>query len=208
MAFRVGPKRRHVEYGHVRHVARQFRTLGTDQQLANEQRVPGELRIDARLDPVLRIGAAVEVLREQGLALRMRNEVLKEGFELRLGLFAVAVPPDGVLCQRIDNRVLVLGRATGVMAGLGAERAAVDQRGFLVGQRVLIERRLGQIPMNGCEVFQAEFVGAIGTVPHTSFLHQISPTQAGLFNSRSLDEPSGPHGYRRKYSPSSKNARP
>jgi len=39
------------------------------------------------------------------------------------------------------------------MAGLGAQRAAVNNRGFLIGQRVLVERRLGQVPMDGREIF-------------------------------------------------------
>ena len=69
-------ERRHVDDGHVRHEARKLGAIRTDQELADEQRVPGVFGEDARLDPVLRIGAAVEVLREQRLALRMRQEVL------------------------------------------------------------------------------------------------------------------------------------
>ena len=39
--------------------------FGTDQERADEQRMPGELGEDAGLDPVGRISAAIEVLREQ-----------------------------------------------------------------------------------------------------------------------------------------------
>jgi hypothetical protein len=39
---------------------------------------------------------------------------------------------------------------------------------------MLIERRFGQIPVNGGELFETEFVGAIGAVPHTRFLHAMS----------------------------------
>ena len=79
VALGVGLERRQVDDGHVRHVARQLRALRTDQQLADEQRVPGEFGEDARLDAIFRIGAAIEVLREQRLALRMREEVLVAG---------------------------------------------------------------------------------------------------------------------------------
>ena len=50
--------------------------LGTDQKLADEQRMPGQLGEDPRFYPVFRIGAAVEVLREQLLAAGMRDEVV------------------------------------------------------------------------------------------------------------------------------------
>ena len=135
----VGPERRHVDDGQLRHEARELGALWTDQQLVDEQRVPSELGVDARLDPILRIGAAIEVLREQRLALRVREKIVVEQDELRLRHLPVAVPPDGVFRQRIDNRVLVLRRAAGVMAGLGAERAAGDDRRLAVADRVLIE---------------------------------------------------------------------
>ena len=57
------------------------------------------------------------------------------------------------------------------MAGLGAERAAGDDRRLAGGDGVLVERRLGQIPVDRGEIFEAEFVGAVGAVPHTRFLH-------------------------------------
>ena len=50
------------EDGEIGNVMRQFGALGPDQQRANEHRMPGKLVIDPRLDPVLRVGAAVEVL--------------------------------------------------------------------------------------------------------------------------------------------------
>jgi len=129
--------------------------------------VPGELGVDTRLDAIFRIGAAIEVLREQRLALRMRQEVLVQGLKLLLALLAVAVPPDGVFRQRIDNRMLVLRRAAGVMAGLGAERATGDDRSLAVANRVLVERGFGQVPVNRAEILEAELVGAIGGVAQT-----------------------------------------
>src|SRR5580700_9180015 len=106
--------------------------FGTDQKLTDEQRMPGELGEDAGLDAVLRIGATIEILGEQGLALGMGNEIMEQIVELLFALFAVAVPPHRVLGGRVDDRVFVLGRAAGVMAGCGAERAALNQRAFAV----------------------------------------------------------------------------
>jgi hypothetical protein len=133
--------------------------------------VPGELGVDARLDPVLRIGAAVEILGEQRLALGMRQEVPVHGFELLFGLLPIAVPPHRVLGQRVGDGVLVLRRAAGVMAGLGAERAASDDLGFAVADGVLVERSFGQVPVNRAKVLEAKRIGAASGVAQTGFLH-------------------------------------
>ncbi len=44
--------------------------------------MPGELGIDAGLDPKTRIGAAIEILREQRHAFGMLEKVGVESFEL------------------------------------------------------------------------------------------------------------------------------
>jgi len=91
--------------------------------------------------------------------------------------------------------VLILGASAGVVAGLGAERAAIDQLGFAGADSVLVKRRLGQIPMDFFEVFETEFVGAVGTVPHTRFLHQ-KPSQTGRrLDRQSFNKPEALCGY-------------
>ena len=110
--------------------------------------MPGELGEDARFYLVFRIGAAVEVLGIQCLAARMRDEVLIEQLEIGLGELPVAVPPHGILGQRIDDGVLVLGRAAGMHAGLRAQRAAVDDMAFAIGDGVLVEHGRGVVPMD------------------------------------------------------------
>ena len=55
---------------------RKLGALRPDQQRADEHRMPGELVIDAGLDAVFRIGAAVEILREQRLALGVGDEIV------------------------------------------------------------------------------------------------------------------------------------
>ena len=89
--------------------------------------MPGELGEDAGLDAVLRIGAAIEVLCEKGFALGMGDKIVEQIVELFFALFAVAVPPHRILGRRIDDGMFVLGRAAGVMAGFGAECAALHQ---------------------------------------------------------------------------------
>ena len=148
--------------------------LGTDQQLANEERMPGEFGEDAGLDPVFRVGAAVEVLREEFLAFDMLDEVGEQIIEVFLRHFAVAVPPDRIFGERIDDGMLILWATARVMAGLRAERAARDQRRLARGNRVLVKRRLGEVPAYLGQILEAEFVGTIGAVPHTLLLHANS----------------------------------
>ncbi len=57
------------------------------------------------------------------------------------------------------------------MAGFGAKRAAGDDRRLAVADGKFVERGFGQIPVHAGEVFEAEFVGAVGAVPHTRLLH-------------------------------------
>src|SRR5262249_28612800 len=98
----------------------------TNEQLANEQRVPGILGEYAGLDPVLGICAAIEILREKFLAFRVFEEVGKKIVEVLLRHLAIAIPPDGVFGQRVNDGVLVLRTAAGVVACLRAKRAARD----------------------------------------------------------------------------------
>ena len=109
----------------------------------------------------------------------MRLEVREHVVEVLLALLAVAVPPHGVLGELIDLGVLVLRRAAGVMAGLGAERAARDDRRFAVADRVLIERRLDEVPVNLLEILQAELVGAKSCVTQTGLFHGNPPHAPG-----------------------------
>ena len=176
MALGIGLERRQVDDREFGDEILELRTHRTDQQLTNEQRMPGQLGVDAGFYPVFRVGAAVEILREQGLAARMRDEIVVEQLEVGLGDLAIAVPPDGVLGQRVDDGVLILGRATGMHAGLRADRAALDQRRLPCCDGVLIERRRGQIPMHRAQPLEAEFIGAVGAVPQTRFLHESPST--------------------------------
>ena len=133
--------------------------------------MPGELVIDADLDPIFRIGAAVEVLRVQGLALGVRNEIVEQQLEFLRRQATIFFPPNGLFGLRIDDDELVLGAAAGVNSGLGAEGTALHERALAGGDRFLNKNRIGQIPVDCCELFQAKFVSAVGAVSHTGFLH-------------------------------------
>src|SRR5262249_19401712 len=95
---------------------------------------------------------------------------------IRLAELSVAVPPDRVLGRGVDDGMLVLGRAAGVDAGFRAERPALHDRGFAVGDGVLVKLGRIEIPVHRGEIFEAELVGAVGTVAQTRFLHERPPT--------------------------------
>ena len=198
MTLGVRLERRQIDDGEFGREGGQFSQFRTDQKLADEQRVPGIFGEDADLDAIGRIGAAVEVLREQLLAFAVRAEVGEHRGEVVLRHLAVAFPPQDVMRQIVVDRVLVLRRAAGVMAGEGRQGAALDDGRFLGGNRMLVQRGLGQIPVNLGEIFQTEFVRAIGTVAHTSLNHQKSSHSGRLFTACPSTSRQAPHGRRPK----------
>jgi hypothetical protein len=56
----------------------------------------------------------------------------------------------------------------------------MDEEALAVGDRVLDQNRVGQIPVDRREVFQAEFFGAMRAIPQTGFLHASLRNSSGL----------------------------
>jgi hypothetical protein len=81
------------------------------------------------------------------LALGVLKKILVQEVELGRGQLAVLFPPDGLFGVLVADDELVLGAATRVDAGFGAQGAALDQVGLAVCKRVLVKRRLGQVPI-------------------------------------------------------------
>ncbi len=96
-----------------------------DQQVADEQRVPGVFGEDARLDAEGRVGAAVEILGEQRLALGVGEEVGEQGVEMLDRHRGVVVPPDDRIGVGVADDELVLRAAAGVDAGVGDKRSVL-----------------------------------------------------------------------------------
>ena len=65
VAGRIGPKRRQVDDRHLGHEALELVRLRPDQQVADEQRMPGIFGDDARAQAVIAVGAADQILDEQ-----------------------------------------------------------------------------------------------------------------------------------------------
>src|ERR1700730_9724828 len=136
--------------------------------------MPGEFGEDAGLDLEARIGAAIEVLREQRHAFGMLEEVGIEQFELFGRDRLVASPPHGLVGGGIPNREFVLGAAAGEVTGVGAQCAIGGQNRLVRRKRILIKLRRSQIPVHAFKILSAEFVGAEGAVAYAGLLHRKS----------------------------------
>src|SRR5262249_30686467 len=128
--------------------------------------------INTRVDAIFVVGAAVEVLSEKRLALGMSDEVGMEGVELRRRDCAVVIPPHRRFGQRVADDEFVLGAAASVHTGLGNERAAIGEFGLARAQCMLVERGLGEIPVDGLEPGEPELFGAESAVANASFFHE------------------------------------
>src|SRR5215475_3197289 len=76
--------------------------------------------------------------------------------------------------------MFILRAAAGVMPRLGAKRAALNQRSFSRCNGVLVECRRRQVPTQLRQIFEAEFIGTVGTVPHALLLHASPPKTAAF----------------------------
>src|SRR5208337_4675940 len=78
MALRIGLERRQIHDGQIRDEGHEILGRRTNQQVADEQRVPGEFGEDARLDAEGRLGARIKILGDKRHALGMGEEVAAE----------------------------------------------------------------------------------------------------------------------------------
>ena len=86
----------------------------TDQEIADEQRMPGVFGEDARPDAEGRVGAAIEILGEQRLALGVGEEVGEQRVEMLDRHRIVVVPPDDRIGVGVADDELVLRAAAGM----------------------------------------------------------------------------------------------
>ena len=98
-----------VDNREVGHKAGQFIGCGADQQIADEQRMPGIFSDNTRLDAVGRVGAAKQILYIKRLALCMFYEISMEQVKLFNTQRAIVLPPNLGQGQRIAHNIFVLG---------------------------------------------------------------------------------------------------
>ena len=108
-----------------------------DEHVAGEQAVPGLLGDHAHLQPVRRVGAGIEVLREQLAAVRHAPAPGGAGRRsARASSGWLAAPQSISSCELgVRDEELVLGRAAGEAAGGRDQRAVGAEAGLLAAQR-------------------------------------------------------------------------
>ena len=132
-----------------------------DQKIANEERVPGVLGEDARLDAKGRVSAAVEVLGEQRFCLRMGKEIGEQRIEMLWRNRVVVVPPDDWIGIGVADDELVFRAAAGVNAGVGDQRSMRGNVGLVALESMLIKLWRAEIPIDAGQIPETEMVGAI-----------------------------------------------
>src|SRR3954466_12595599 len=126
-AGRIGPEGGQVEDGQVRHESGKLLVPRPDQKVADEERVPGVFGEDPGLDPISRIRAAIEILREEILFLGRLEEIRQDGVELLARQRRVVVPPHLGLGLGGADHELVARRTAGVHARVGSKRPALKK---------------------------------------------------------------------------------
>ena len=136
--------------------------LRHDQQVLDEQRVPGELGDDTDGQPVGGVGPAGQVLDMEVLQPGMDHEVLAERLEGLPAHRPVVVPPDRVFGGGVAHDELVVGAAAGVRAGGDGKAAALRHQSLAPRHRVLVEHGCWGIPRQLAHPGQAK-IGKFGT---------------------------------------------
>jgi hypothetical protein len=88
----------------------------------------------------------------------MGDEVVMQERKLRRRHLAAVSPPYSLVCEVVADDIFVLGAATRVYAGLGAERAAGRELGFTADNGAFVQFRLEKIPVQRLKISEAEFV--------------------------------------------------
>ena len=175
VAGRIGLEGGQVDDRQGRDEARELGEVRADQQVADEQRVPGELGEDPRPAP------GISGRRRRGdpgrtapCPRRVLQEVGQEHVELLAGDRAVVVPPDRALGGGVADHELVLRRAAGMDPGIGQERPAGDQHGLAAGDGLLVEGRRLEVPDDALQIAEAESLGAVRAVEHADIVHRLT----------------------------------
>lgn len=171
MAGRIGAEARQIDDGQLRQETFQGVTLGTNQQIADEERVPGEFGHYPRWQGVIRVGAADQVLNEKIAAFRMGQHVLMQHGEMFRRHRLVVVPPDLAVGIAVADDELVLGRTAGVLTGQRTKCTICCQLRLAATDRLFIKSRFQEVVANAGSLPQADFRDPRSRVPHAEFLH-------------------------------------
>ena len=145
----IGLEARQIDDGELGLEGGQLGGRRAAQQIANEERVPGELGENARPQPMRGIGTGKKVLHVQLASLSMTAEIGQEQIELGGRQRLVIFPPHAILGRRVANDELVLHGATGVGAGIDDKRTARRETALAPANRQLDQAGFAKVTLNG-----------------------------------------------------------
>ena len=148
MTLGIRLERRHVDDRQVGDEVREIFHRRTDQQVADEKRVPSVFGEDARLHAKRGIRARVEILCEEGLPLGVGEEVGEQGVEILDRHRGVVLPPDDRIGVGVPDDELVLRAAAGVDACVSSKGSVRRDMRLMAAQGVLVEVRRVEVPVH------------------------------------------------------------
>ena len=151
--FGNGVEQRCIDHGELRHVGFElFVIVLANEHVTRKQVVPRACVHHSNGNLVVGMCARVAVLDEEVSSLKICGE---PRFQLLvvLGLERLRrIPPDIVLAPGLADDVLVVGRASRVLAGTDHERTPMGDEPLAPLNRMLVERGRGQVPPHGIRV--------------------------------------------------------
>ena len=150
MTRRIGLERRRGHHRELRLEAGQIRRRRHDEQVADEQVLPREFLDEPDRQAVFGIGARIQILDEQLLALQVRDDVAAQHVEMRgVDRLVDLAPPDLRFARRLLDDELVVRRSAGMGAGAADQRAFLREHALLAPNGVFVEGRRRQVEMDG-----------------------------------------------------------
>jgi len=148
--MRIGLERGCAEDGELRLEAGQLRRRRDDEQVSDEQIVPGHFLDETHREAICGVGAGVEVLDEEFLLPEVRDQVGAERVVLRgLERLVDLAPPDVSGAGRLVDDELVVRRPAGVGAGAADEGTVGGDHPFTTPDGVLVENCCRKVRVDG-----------------------------------------------------------
>ena len=150
MPRRIRLEGRRGHHGELRLEAGEIRGRRHDEQVPDEQVLPREFLDEAHRQAVLGIGAGIQILDEQLLALQVRDDVAAQHVEVRgVDRLVDLAPPHVRFARRLLDDELVVRRAAGMRAGAADQRPILREHALLAADGVFVEGGRRQVEMDG-----------------------------------------------------------
>ena len=160
-----------VDDRQLRQEALERTMIRADQQIADEQRVPGKLGHDPGRQCIVAIGAADQILDEEVHACGMGQHVLAQQVEMAGGHRLVVVPPDLTFRHLVADHEFVLRGPSGMLSGIGTQRSICGQHSLAATDRFFVQLVRGQVIVDASSISQTDFGDPVVGIEQADLLH-------------------------------------